>query len=49
MPSHRLVEPGKVAQEFHYIDAFIDAVLHFDESMGLHLMRVYSIPRKRYE
>lgn len=48
-PGYRLVKLGKAHQELDSIDAFIDEAVDFAEDKGLHLARVYSISKKRYE
>lgn len=48
-PGYKLVELRKVHQELDSIDAFIDEAVDFAEDRGLHLVRVYSISKKRYE
>lgn len=48
-PGYRLAELGRASQELNFVDAFIDSVLDFAEGRDLHLVRVYSVSRKRYE
>ncbi|MEM4827896.1 MAG: hypothetical protein QXK07_07655, partial [Desulfurococcaceae archaeon] len=40
---------GKLSQELEHIDTFIDEAVEFAENNSLHLVRVYSASRKRYE
>ncbi|MEM0326885.1 MAG: hypothetical protein QW733_07655 [Desulfurococcaceae archaeon] len=48
-PGYKLAEYGKLSQELEHIDTFIDEAVEFAENNSLHLVRVYSASRKRYE
>ncbi|MEM1542164.1 MAG: radical SAM protein [Ignisphaera sp.] len=48
-PGYKLAGYGRLSQELNYIDAFIDEAVKFTQNNSLHLIRVYSASRKRYE